>query len=188
MKRNIKISYEKKYNSINEKYYITKNEFKSVSDNVNILKYIRIMKKVKNVNYEQLLNNIFEILFNISTENVNLDDIKMVVNNYYKHVKVYKKHMISFRKKKDCIIKFYEEVFKKGNLNVNILRYILHLLYNEKILDRNYIVKWYHNLDSNSTFKTNTLLKDFMEWLNDQLLSESEISESETSTNEVDSD
>ena len=77
MKRNIKISYEKKDNSINEKYYITKNEFKSVSDNVNILKYIRIMKKVKNINYEQLLNNIFEILFEISTKNVNLDDIKI---------------------------------------------------------------------------------------------------------------
>ena len=185
MKRNIKISYEKKDNSINEKYYITKSEFKSVSDNINILKYIKIMKKVKNINYEQLLNNIFEILFEISTENINLDDIKMVVNNYYKHVKIYKKHMISFRKKNDNIIKFYEEVFKKRNLNVNILRYILHLLYNEKILERNYILKWYHNLDSNNIFKDNVLLKDFIEWLDEQLSSESEISENEV---EVESD
>lgn len=183
MKRNIKISYEKKDNNINHKYYITKNEFKSIHENMNMLKYIKIMKKVKNINDEQLLNNIFEILFEISTENINLDDIKMVVNNYYKHVKIYKKHMSSFRKKNDNIIKFYEEVFKKGNLNVNILRYILHLLYNEKILERDYILKWYHNLDSNSIFKNNTLLKDFMEWLDDQLSSESE-----TSTNEVDSD
>lgn len=94
--RNIKIIYEKKDNSINTKYYITKNEFKSICENGNILKYIKIMKKVKNINYEQLLNNIYEILFEISIENVDMSDIKVVVNNFYKHVKVYKKHMISF--------------------------------------------------------------------------------------------
>lgn len=175
--RNIKIIYEKKDNSINTKYYITKNEFKSICENGNILKYIKIMKKVKNINYEQLLNNIYEILFEISIENVDMSDIKVVVNNFYKHVKVYKKHMISFKKNDEYIIKFYEELFINRNLNINILRYILHLLYNEKIFECNNIIKWYNNLDSNSIFKNNTLLKDFIEWLDDQLSSESETRE-----------
>lgn len=69
-------------------------------------------------------------------------------------------------------------------MNINILRYILHLLYNEKILEYNNIIKWYNNLDSNSIFKNNTLLKDFIEWLDDQLSSESETRE----TSEIESE
>ncbi len=177
MKRNIKITYQKKDIDINNNYYITKNEFKSVNEILITLKYIKIMKKIKHINHELFLNNIFEILFEISIENIDVNDIKLVVNNYYKNVKVYKKHMMYFKKSEKNIIIFYEQLFKKRNLNVNILRYILHLLYNEKILTRNYILKWYNNLESDNIFINNTLLKDFIEWLDDQSSSESEASE-----------
>ncbi len=174
MKKNIKIHLEKEDKS--KKNYITKDEFLCIKDD-NLIKYIRLMSKIKHINYDELLNNIFEIIFEISMKDVDLSNMKSVVNNYYKNVKKYKKHMLFFSKNKRNIIKFYERLFKKNKLDVNILRYILHLLYNENILDSKCILEWYNKLEINSIFLGSTLLKDFIEWLNDQSSSDSEESE-----------
>lgn len=79
---------------------------------------------------------------------------------------------------KKYIIDFYVNLFEKNDkLNINSIRYIFHLLYNEKILSDKIIIEWYHNLDEKSNFSKNNLLKDFIEWLEDQTNSDSEDSE-----------
>ncbi len=181
----IKIKIEKKNEE--DYIYISKDDFRKINDNSVTLKYIRLMRKIKHVNKKEFINNIYKILIEISIENVDTSNIKIFVNNYYKHVKVYKKHMKSLSGNRECnqyIIDFYANVLENINSNIDSMRYILHLLYNEKILCDKYILEWYHNLDKNSKFINSTILKDFMEWLEDQS-SESDVSENKV---EVDSD
>ncbi len=188
MKENIKIKLNKNKNNNLSKNYISKDEFLLINDNNNILKYIRLMKKMKYINKELFIKNIYNILFEISIENTDISNIKLFVNNYYKHVKVYKKHMLSLSKTKDhnkYIIDFYVNIFEKNkNMDINSIRYIFHLLYNEKILYDKYILEWYHNLEKNSIFLSSSILKDFIEWLEDQASSDNEVSDN----SEVDSD
>ncbi len=178
MKENIKIVIEKKDKNKSIKNYISKDEFNSINDNNITLKYIRLMRKIKDINKEEFLKNILNILFEISIKNVDISDMKTFVNNYYKHIKLYKKHMlylsINNESKKD-IIDFYVNLFEKNDkLNINSIRYIFHLLYNEKILSDKSIIEWYHNLDEKNKFSKNNLLKDFIEWLENQSSSDSE--------------
>ena len=163
--------------------YICKDEFISINDNNIVLKYIRLMKKIKHIDNEKLIKNIYKILFEISVENVDIGNLKVFINNYYKRVKDYKKHMISLSYNRDsnkCIIDFYVDILK--NENIDSIRYILHILYNEKILKDKYILEWYHNLDKKSKYMNSVILKDFMEWL------ENQSSESECDSDDVDSD
>ncbi len=188
MKENIKIKLNKNKNNNLSKNYISKDEFLLINDNNNILKYIRLMKKMKYINKELFIKNIYNILFEISIQNTDISNMKIFVNNYYKHVKVYKKHMLSLSKTKEhnkYIIDFYVNLFEKNkNMDINSIRYIFHLLYNEKILYDKYILEWYHNLEKNSIFLSSSILKDFMEWLEDQASSDNEVSDN----SEVDSD
>ncbi len=181
MKENIKIVIEKKDKNKNVKNYISKDEFNSINDNNITLKYIRLMRKIKDINDEEFIKNILNILFEISIKNVDISDMKTFVNNYYKHIKLYKKHMLYLsinNESKKYIIDFYVNLFEKNDkLNINSIRYIFHLLYNEKILSDKIIIEWYHNLDEKSNFSKNNLLKDFIEWLEDQTNSDSEDSE-----------
>lgn len=97
---------------------------------------------------------------------VKVFDVKSVVNTYYKNVKKYKKHMMILKKSALDIILLYESIILKKGLNESILRYLLHILYNEDIICGESIIDWYKNV---SVCKTNNVMKDFIEWLESEV-------------------
>lgn len=176
MNKNIKINILKKEGEIE---YIKKKEFLEINDMHHLFKYIKFIKKIKNLNIERLLKNVNNIIFEMSIENIDLTNMKVIVNNYYKNIKKYKMHILLFKKYNDYgkyITKFYEKTFENNGI-INTIRYIFHLLYNEKILSNKDILDWYHNLNKNSIYVSSDILKDFIEWLEDQSSSEYEDNE-----------
>ena len=96
----------------------------------------------------------------------------MLINNYNKSVKKYKDHMYILSKKGEkgekgnYIISLYEDQIKEYNeIDKNILRYILYLLYNENLLSKKDIIEWYNNVDKGSIYLSSNILKEFVEWL-----------------------
>ena len=90
IRENIKII-NKHVKKIKENEYLNEEEFNKM-DKDNLLIYIKFLKGCKNVKNELLFKNVYGIIvdtiLNISTENGN--DMKIIVNNFYKNVKKYK--------------------------------------------------------------------------------------------------
>ncbi len=160
----IKIEIEKeRYGEGYVSEYISKEEFMSVSNNT-ILNYIKIMSKIKDKN--NFILNIYKILFEISIENIDKSNMRMFVNNFYKHIKVYKKHMINLSKEcKKNTIHFYLNILENEKINIDTIRYVLHILYNQEILSGKDIIEWYKKEEEVSKYKKILILKDFIEWL-----------------------
>ncbi len=100
-------------------------------------------------------------------------DIKSVVNSYNKNVKKYKKHMMILKRSDQDIILLYENIIIKCSLDESILRYILHILYNEDIISGESIISWYKNVKSeivcNDKIRCNDKMVDFIEWLESEV-------------------
>lgn len=182
----IKLEKKDNYGISYDSMYISKEEFKLINDNDIFLKYIRLMKKIKGINKDNFIKSIYKILYEKSIEKVDVSNMKVYVNNYYKYVKVYKKHMIIYKDNSKNIINFYEKMIENDEkMDKNSIRYILHILYNEKMIKGKDILNWYNNLDKSSIFLKSIALKEFVEWLEGE--SEvSEIDESDNSHSDID--
>jgi hypothetical protein len=106
-------------------------------------------------------------------------DMKGRVNNFYKNVKRYKDHYRAFRRNKCIIIESFVSIFEENKEEqLDILRYILHILYNERILNDKSIIEWYKECN-NKRIKENKLLCDFVSWI-DHVDEEKECENSES--------
>ncbi len=188
MNKNIKVIIFKRENGCIKKEYIKKKEFLEINDSELLYKYIKFIKKIKSVNIEILLNNLNNIIYEMSTYNMDMSNIKLLVNNYYKNIKKYKNHILLLKKYKNyanIITKYYANIFDKYNI-IDTIRYIFHLLYNEKILSKKDIIEWYDNLNKESIYLSSNVLKDFIEWIEDQSSSEYDDNKDNNDNNDTD--
>jgi hypothetical protein len=197
IKKNLIIKMSKKKESNNE--YITKDDFLILNNHVS-LKYIKLMFKINHINKKEFIKNIHKIIYEKSAddflfqrngaatfcsftrdgskkvENVNICDMRSLVNNYNKNVKLYKDHLLELSMDNDIYKLYIINVYVKELCkNIDVIRYILHILYNHNILCSKCILDWYKNeyvetLDNvacegvNKVVKSG-LLKDFINWL-----------------------
>jgi len=181
------VNFVKEYNYKQIEIKRSKDEYE-IGDSIDelnrddLLKYIRFMKKVKLLDREVLIKCIVCYFYKmICVESV---DMKGRVNNFYKNVKRYKDHYRAFRRNKRIIIESFVSIFEENKEEqLDILRYILHILYNEHILNDKSIIEWYKECN-NKCIKENKLLCDFVGWIDHVDDEECENSESGESGNE----
>ena len=139
-----------------------------------LLSILRFFKKVyhNNIDRNELIEKLFIYILEISIKDTQTS--KEIINNYYKNVKKYNEDIISFRRNNKEIIKVYEKyILSNSKYEVDILRYIFHILYNENILYDNYIIDWYDNIKEKKILDS-VVMKDFINWLRDEDSSEDE--------------
>ncbi len=94
---------------------------------------------------------------------INSNEMKSIINSYYKNVRKYKNLIIELNE--EFIIEMNIKNIEKYELDKDIIRYVLHILYNEEILSSESIEKWYNKLNEKDEYKNNKKLNDFMKWL-----------------------
>ncbi len=131
-----------------------------------LLKYIEFMKDVSCVNKSRFIREVCAFIYQKCDPGLPMKD---VVNNFYKIVKKYKDHLKEFQNDRRALIEgFVALVVESKSKNLDIVRYLLHILYNEKILNKRSLCEWYKDMRSSSSsslLRRNKLLKDFMEWV-----------------------
>ena len=189
--RNIKIQIEKKVYNKSESY-ISKSELILIKDDTNLLNYIKLMIKMVNIKEYKLIKDISEMILEKSIKG-DERDIRMIINDYNKNVKRYKKHMYILCKKGNMgkrVIIINENLIKEKDIDKNVLRYILHILYNENVISNKDIIEWYNNVEEGSIYLSSNILKEFVEWLrsSSESSSSSDKDSSESSSSDIDSE
>ncbi len=133
-----------------------------------LLYCLRFLKKINHsfIDKKELIEKLFIYILEISVKDTSTS--KEIINNYYKNVKKYNQDIISFRRNNKDIIKVYEDyILHNEKYEIDILRYIFHILYNENILYENYIIEWYDNVTEKKIIES-TVIKEFINWIRDE--------------------
>lgn len=129
--------------------------FKNI-DKDELYEYIILMKNVD----ENLIYDVYKKMIEMNIEDS--IDMKVVINQFYKNVKKYKDILLIFDNESMGIkiIDMYDKYLESKKLNNDIIRYIIHILYNIDILEEESIINWYKTYS-----KKSKLLDDFIKWL-----------------------
>ncbi len=95
------------------------------------------------------------------------EDDRVLISDYKKCMLRYDNVMKLMCKEGIDVIKSTERLIECEGVNKNMLRYMLHILYNQGIISKDEIIEWYENLMCKSVYLESQLMKDFIEWLRD---------------------